>query len=143
MAGSTQKVKKDKSEKTRKKRKEEKYLSDQLEEKYIGTRTEVFSRITAKEAEIRSKTNEERARADRLVEDTKGQAAAIKRKATLEEVGKDVHAKIIADAQMEVGEIDKTTAREITDIEKTGEEKLEKAVGFIVKSVIHTGYMDK
>jgi hypothetical protein len=142
MAGSTQKVKKDKSEKTRRKRKEEKYLSDQLEEKYVGTRTEVFSRITAKEAEIRSKTNEERARADRLIEDAKGQAAAIKRKATLEELGKDVHAKIIADAQTEVGEIDKTTASEITALEKTGEARLDKAVGFIVESIIHAGYTD-
>lgn len=140
MAGSTQKIKKEKSDKTHKKKKEEKYLSDQLEEKYVGTRTEVFSRISAKEVEIRSKTNEERAKADRLIEDTKGQAAAAKRKATLEEIGKDVYAKIIADAQMEVGDIENATAKEIVNIEKTGKKNLDKAVEFIVEAEISTGY---
>ena len=142
MAGSTQKVKKEKKEKTRKSKKEDKYLADQLEEKYVGTRTEVFSRISAKEAEIRTKTNEERAKADRLIEDAKGQAAAAKRKATLEELGKDVHAKIIADAQMEVGNIENNTAKEITSIEKTGEKNLDRAVEFIVDAVISTGHAE-
>ena len=142
MAGSTHKVKKEKKEKTRKSKKEDKYLADQLEEKYVGTRTEVFSRISAKEAEIRTKTNEERAKADRLIEDAKGQAAAAKRKATLEELGKDVHAKIIADAQMEVGNIENDTAKEITSIEKTGEKNLDRAVEFIVDAVISTGHAE-
>jgi hypothetical protein len=142
MAGSTQKVRKEKKEKTRKSKKEDKYLADQLEEKYVGTRTEVFSRISAKEAEIRTKTNEERAKADRLIEDAKGQAAAAKRKATLEELGKDVHAKIIADAQMEVGNIENNTAKEITNIEKTGEKNLDRAVEFIVDAVISTGHAE-
>jgi hypothetical protein len=136
MAGSEEKVKK---EKTKRKRKEGKHLSDQLEEKFIGARTEVFSRISAKEAEIRSKTSSERAKSDRLVEDAKGQAAAAKRKATLEEIGKDVQAKIIAAAQEEVSEIETSTAREVAAVEKTGERNLDEAVDFIIQAVTATG----
>jgi hypothetical protein len=136
MAGSEKKVKK---EKTQRKRKEGKHLSDQLEEKFIGARTEVFSRISAKEAEIRSKTSAERAKSDRLVEDAKGQAAAAKRKATLEEIGKDVQAKIIAAAQKEVSEIETSTAREAAAVGKTGERNLDLAVDFIIQAVTATG----
>jgi hypothetical protein len=132
MAGSKEKV--DRA-RTKRKHKEGKHLSDQLEEKFIGARTEVFSRITAKEAEIRSKTSAERAKADRLIEDAKGQAAAVKRKATLEEIGKDVHNKIISEAQAEVGEIEASTAREVAAVEKAGERNLEQAVDFIIRSV--------
>ncbi|OFW59005.1 MAG: hypothetical protein A2W01_09890 [Candidatus Solincola sediminis] len=138
MAESKEKVK----PKTARKSKEETHLSDQLEQKFIGARTEVFSRITSKEAEIRSKTSAERAKADRLIEDAKGQAAATKRKATLEEIGKDVHAKIVAEAHEEVTEIEASTAKEVAAVQKTGERNLEKAVDFICESVITTGYSD-
>jgi len=135
MAGSKEKVRKVKA----RRRKETKHLSDQLEEKFVGARTEVFSRITAKEAEIRSKTSAERAKADRLIEDTKGQAAALKRKATLEEIGKDVYAKIIAGAREEVSEIEASTAREVANVEKIGARNLEQAVDFIVRAITGTG----
>jgi len=136
MAGSKEKVKKEKSDKEHKRKKEDRHISDQLEEKLVGSRTEVFSRISAKEVEIRSKTSEERIRADRLIEDAKGKAAAIKRKATLEEIGKDVHAKIIAAAHEEVGEIENASAKETTLVEKAGEKNLDRAVDFIVKAVV-------
>jgi hypothetical protein len=135
MAGSTEKV----DSKKERKNKEGTHLSDQLEQKFVGSRTEVFSRITAKEAEIRSKTSAERAKAERLIEDAKGQAAATKRKATLEEIGKDVHAKIIADAREEVTRIEESTAREVAAVQATGEDNLKKAVDFICESVITTG----
>jgi hypothetical protein len=136
MAESKEKVK---TKKVRK-NKEETHLSDQLEQKFIGARTEVFSRITSKEAEIRSKTSAERAKADRLIEDAKGQAAATKRKATLEEIGKDVYAKMIADAREEVTEIEASTAKEVATVQETGERNLAKAVDFICESIITTGY---
>lgn len=136
MAGSKEKVKKEKAEKAQKKKKEERHISDQLEEKFVGARTEVFSRISAKEVEIRTKTSNERTKSDRLIEDAKGQAAAIKRKATLEEIGKDVHAKIIAAAHEEVGEIDNATAKETAEVEKSGEKNLGKAVDFIVHAIL-------
>ena len=136
MAGSKEKVKKPKA---RQRKKEEKHLSDQLEERFVGAKTEVFSRISAKEADIRSKTSSERAKADRLIEDSKGEAAAIKRKATMEEIGRDVYAEIIAAAQEEVGEVEASTVKEIAAVEKTGERNLEKAVDFIVQAVITTG----
>jgi len=139
MAGSKEKVKAEKTEKVKKRSKDEKHLSDQLEEKFVGARTEVFSRISAKEVEIRTKTSSERTKSDRLIEDAKGQAAALKRKATLEEIGKDVHAKIIAAAHEEVGEIENATVKEITEVERTGEKNLDKAVGFIVKAVMSSG----
>lgn len=136
MAGTEVKEKKEKEEKKARRKKEGRHLSDQLEEKYVGARTEVFSRITAKEAEIRSKTSAERVKADRMVEDAKGQAAAIKRKATLEEIGKDVYAKIIARAHEEVGEIELSTVKETEAVRKSGEANLEKAVDFIVQAVV-------
>jgi len=139
MAGSKEKVKAEKTEKVKKRSKDEKHLSDQLEEKFVGARTEVFSRISAKEVEIRTKTSSERTKSDRLIEDAKGQAAALKRKATLEEIGKDVHAKIIAAAHEEVGEIENDTVKEITEVERTGEKNLDKAVDFIVKAVMSSG----
>jgi hypothetical protein len=139
MAGSKEKVKAEKTEKVKKRSKDEKHLSDQLEEKFVGARTEVFSRISAKEVEIRTKTSSERTKSDRLIEDAKGQAAALKRKATLEEIGKDVHAKIIAAAHEEVGEIENATVKEITEVERTGEKNLDKAVDFIVKAVMSSG----
>jgi hypothetical protein len=142
MAGSKEKVKKSKADKVKTRGKEEKHISDQLEEKFVGARTEVFSRISAKEVEIRTKTSNERTKADRLIEDAKGQAAAIKRKATLEEIGKDVHAKIIAAAHEEVGEIESATAKEITEVERVGEKNLDQAVDFIVKAVASSGQQD-
>ena len=142
MAGSKEKVKKEKPKKEKDRGKEERHISDQLEEKFVGARTEVFSRISAKEIEIRTKTSNERTKADRLIEDAKGQAAAIKRKATLEEIGKDVHAKMIAAAHEEVGEIENATAKEIAEVERTGEKNLQLAVDFIVKAVISESAKD-
>ncbi len=139
MAGTKEKVKREKAKKEKIRGKEDRHISDQLEEKFVGARTEVFSRISAKEIEIRSKTNSERERADRLIEDAKGQAAAAKRKATLEEIGKDVYAKMIAAAREEVGEIENATAKEIAEVERIGEKNLEKAVDFIVNAVISSG----
>jgi len=142
MAGSQEQVEKEKTKKEKRRGKEEKHISDQLEEKFVGARTEVFSRISAKEIEIRTKTSNERTKADRLIEDAKGQAAAIKRKATLEEIGKDVHAKIIAAAHEEVGEIENATAKEITEVERIGEKNLQLAVDFIVKAVSSSSLKD-
>ena len=139
MAGSKGKVKKEKTEKTPKRKNEDRHISDQLEEKFVGARTEVFSRISAKEVEIRTKTSAERTKADRLIEDAKGQAAALKRKATLEEIGKDVHTKIIAAAHEEVGEIENATVKEIAEVERTGERNLDQAVDLIIEAVIVTG----
>jgi vacuolar-type H+-ATPase subunit H len=139
MAGSKDKAEKAKAGKSPKPKKVDRHISDQLEEKFVGTRTEVFSRISIKEAEIRTKTSAERAKAERLIEDAKGQAATIKRKATLEEIGKDLYTKIIDAAREEVGEIEKATARDIAEVEKTGEKNLELAVDFIVGAVIATG----
>jgi len=132
MAGAKGKIR----ERSRRKGKEGKYLSDQLEEKFVGAKTEVFSRISAKEAEIRAKVNAERTKAERLLEDAKGEAAAIRRKATLEEIGKDTHAKIIAAAREEVAEIEKSTAREVAAVEQAGEKRLPQAVDYIVDAVI-------
>jgi hypothetical protein len=142
MAGSKEKVEKEKTKKEKSRGKEEKHLSDQLEEKFVGARTEVFSRISAKEIEIRTKTSNERTKADRLIEDAKGQASAIKRKATLEDIGKDVHTKIIAAAHEEVGEIENATAKEIAEVERTGDKNLDQAVDFIVNAVISNSPKD-
>jgi hypothetical protein len=142
MAGSKEKVEKRKTERVKTRGKEDKHISDQLEEKFVGAKTEVFSRISTKEVEIRTKTSSERTRADRLIEDAKGQAAAVKRKATLEETGKDVRAKIIAAAHEEVGETENATAKEIVEVEKAGEKNLDQAVDFIVGSVVTSGQQD-
>lgn len=135
MAGTKEK---EKQRLERKRRKEEKRFSEQLEEKWGGGKTEVFSRISSKEIEIRSKTNEERTRAARLIEDAKGQAAAIKRKATLEDIGKEAYKNIVTEAQEQTEEIENSTADEIVTVKKTGAGNLDEAVDFIVQAVIST-----
>jgi len=142
MAGSKLKVKARKSDRAHGGKKAGKHLSDQLEEKYIGTTTEVFSRISAKESEIRSKVSAERARAERLVEDAKGEAAALKRKATLEDIGRGAYDEIIAEARAEIENIERTTAVEISQVEKTGTANLDKAVNLIVNAVLNAGEPD-
>lgn len=132
MAGAKGKIK----ERSRRKGREGKHLSDQLEEKFVGARTEVFSRISAKEAEIRAKVNAERTKAERMLEDAKGEAAAIKRKATLEEIGKEAYQQVIDAARRQVAEIEAATEREVAAVERVGEERLQQAVGFIVDTVI-------
>ena len=142
MAGSRLKAKSRKAEKFHEGKKKGKHLSDQLEEKYIGTATEVFSRIKTKENEIRSKVSAERARAERLIEDAKGEAAALKRKATLEDIGREAYDRIIEEARAEIANIEKATAEEISRVEKTGAANLEKAVGLIVDAVLSAGEPD-
>ena len=137
MAGAKEKTKR--AARRRARGKEDKQIADQLEEKFVGAKTEVLSRISAKEVEIRTKTSDERARADRLIEDAKGEAAAIKRKATLEEIGKEAHARIIAAAEKEVGEIEGDTAKDIAAVEKIGEEHLDQAADYIVQAVVNAG----
>ncbi|MBC7246233.1 MAG: hypothetical protein H5T73_00435 [Actinobacteria bacterium] len=132
MAGAKGKIK----ERFRGKGREGKHLSDQLEEKFVGAKTEVFSRISAKEAEIRSKVNAERTKAERLLEDAKGEAAAIKRKATLEEIGKDTYEQVIAAARKEVADIEASTAREVDAVKRMGEERLQQAVDYIIGAVV-------
>ncbi len=142
MAGSKLKVKARKPEKAHGGKKAGKHLTDQLEEKYIGTATEVFSRISAKESEIRSKVSAERARAERLIEDAKGEAAALRRKATLEDIGRDAYDRIIAEARAEIENIERSTAEEISQVEKTGAARLEQAVELIVNAVLKAGNPD-
>ena len=132
-----------KAEKTRRKRKRKKLdrsITDHLEQKWIGAKTDAFSRITAKEAEICSKTNKEKEKADRLIEDAKGQAASIKREATFEEVGKDTYDKIITSANEDAEVIENSTAQEIAVIGKIGERNLNKAVDFIIETVVSSEY---
>jgi len=137
MAGSK---KAEKGKDKRKRRKKEKHITDHLEKKWIGAKTETFSRITAKEAEIRSKISEEKAKAERQIEDAKGEAAAIKRNATFEEIGNDVRRGIIAAADEDGEGIEASTAQEIAEVEKTGERNLDKAVDFIIETVASSEY---
>jgi flagellar biosynthesis/type III secretory pathway protein FliH len=126
-----------------KKAPKEKHISEILEEKWVGTRSEIFALIQAKEAEIRKKTNQERSRAERIIEDAKGEAAAIKRKATLEDIGRDVYDRIIASAREEAEKLERSTAEEVERVKKEGERNLPKAVDFIVESVILASPADR
>jgi len=137
MAG-TKRAEKSRFKRSSKKR--AKSITDQLEQKWIGTGTDVFSLITAKEAEIRSKVNEEKEKARRIVEDAKGQAAAIKREATFEEIAKDVRGEIIRAAQEDAKGIEASTAGEIAKDAKTAERNMDKAVDFIVEYVVFSRY---
>jgi hypothetical protein len=137
MAGS------EKAEKTKgkkKRRKKEEYLSDQLEDRWLGSRADVLERVSIKEAEIRSRTSEEKERADRLIEDAKGQAASIKREATFTEVGKDAYERIIAASREDAGKTETSTAQEVAAVKETGRRNLDKAVDFIVEAVISSEY---
>ena len=137
MAGS------ERAEKTkgkRKRRKKKERISDQLESKWLGSRADVLERISIKEAEIHSRTKEEKERADRLIEDAKGEAASIKREATFSEAGEDVYEKIIAASKEDAGEIEDSTAQEIAAVRETGRRNLDRAVDFIVQAVIYSEY---
>lgn len=137
MAGSN---KAEKTKGKKKRRKKEEYLSDQLEDRWLGSRADVLERISIKEAEIRSRTNEEKERADRLIEDAKGQAASIKREATFTEVGKDIYEKIIAASKEDAGKTETSTAQDIAVVKETGRRNLDKAVDFIVEAVTSSEY---
>jgi vacuolar-type H+-ATPase subunit H len=115
---------------------EKKQLSKQLEEKWVGSRTEVFSRILSKESEIRTKTIEERRKADRMIEDAKGKAGEIKRLAILEEVGKDHYEKEMAEAEQEVAEIRTSVEPEVDRIKEVGAANLDSAVSFIISRIL-------
>jgi vacuolar-type H+-ATPase subunit H len=115
--------------------KQKKNISAQLEEKWVGSRDEILSRIVAKENEIRAKTSEERRKSERMIEDAKGKAASIRREALEEEVGQEEYNAVMERAQLQVEEFRKEADREIERIRKSGLENLDEAVRFIVSSV--------
>ncbi len=107
----TKESKKERSSKPKKKQ-----LTEQLEERWVGSRTEVFSRIIAKESEIRAKTIEERKKAERMIEDAKGKAGEIKRTAIMEEAGKDFYESEIAKAKREADQTEASVGAEVEKI---------------------------
>jgi hypothetical protein len=121
--------------KEKRSKKEKGQISKQLEEKWIGSRSEVFSRIIAKETEIRAKTSDERRKADRMIEDAKGKAAAIKRKAVMEEIGKSYYERELESARQQVEEIERSAEAEARKIKEESSAKIEEAVKFIIEAV--------
>ncbi len=124
------------SKKERSSKPKNKQLTEQLEERWVGSRTEVFSRILAKESEIRAKTIEERKKAERMIEDAKGKAGEIKRTAIMEEVGKDFYESEITKAKNEAKEIEASVGAEVEKIRASGTANVDKAVDYIVGRVL-------
>ncbi len=124
------------SKKERSSKPKKKQLTEQFEERWVGSRTEVFSRILAKESEIRAKTIDEKKKADRMIEDAKGKAGEIKRTAIMGEVGKDFYESEIAKAKDEAKEIKSSVDAEVEKIKTSGTANIDKAVDFIVGSVL-------
>lgn len=125
-------------EKTKKEKKPDKKkqpLSGQLEDKWVGSRSEAFTRIVAKETEIRSKTGEEKRKSERMIEDAKGKAATIRREALMEEIGKEEYKQEIEQARKEVEEIKLTSEKEAERVREEGLKNLDKALGFIIGSI--------
>lgn len=128
-------------EKTRKDKKQEKknpQLAKQLEDKWVGSRSEAFTRIVAKETEIRSKTGEEKRKSERMIEDAKGKAATIKREALMEEVGREEYQQEIERARKEIEEIKLASEQESERVRDEGMKNLDKALAFIVGSITTT-----
>lgn len=128
-------------EKTRKDKKQEKknpQLAKQLEDKWVGSRSEAFTRIVAKETEIRSKTGEEKRKSERMIEDAKGKAATIKREALMEEVGREEYQQEIERARKEIEEIKLASEQESERVREEGMKNLDKALAFIVGSITTT-----
>lgn len=111
-------------------------IDDQLEQKFVGGRSEVFTRINSKESEIKKRLNEERRKDDRLIEDSRGKAGEIKRKAILEDIGNDLYEKEIEKARMEAGKIEQSSTAEIERIKKAAEKNMTKAKDMIINAVI-------
>jgi Vacuolar (H+)-ATPase G subunit len=125
-------------EKTKKEKKPEKIkqqLSKQLEDKWVGSRSEVFTRIVAKETELRSKTGEEKRKSERMIEDAKGKAATIRREALMEELGMEDYRQEIEQAKKDVEEIKLAAAKESEKVKQEGQKNLDKALAFIVGSL--------
>ncbi len=118
-----------------KKPKKKPQLSKQLEDKWVGSRSEAFTRIVAKETEIRSKTGEEKRKSERMIEDAKGKAATIKREALMEEVGREEYQQEIEGARQEVERIRLDSEREAERVREEGMKNLDKALDFILGSI--------
>jgi histidinol phosphatase-like PHP family hydrolase len=124
---------KTKTEKKPEKKKQQ--LSAQLEDKWVGSRSEAFTRIVAKETEIRSKTGEEKRKSERMIEDAKGKAATIKREALMEEIGKDEYRQEIDNAKKEIEDIKLAAGKEAERVREEGLKNLDKALDFIIGSI--------
>ncbi len=144
MEKAEEKVKKDqqgaKSDKKQEKKPDKKKqpMSGQLEDKWVGSRSEAFTRIVAKENEIRSKTNDERRKSERMVEDAKGKAATIRREALMEEIGKEEYKREIEKARKETEEIKINAEKEAAMVREEGIKNIDKALDFIITAVTTT-----
>jgi hypothetical protein len=124
---------KTKTEKKPEKKKQQ--LSAQLEDKWVGSRSEAFTRIVAKETEIRSKTGEEKRKSERMIEDAKGKAATIRREALMKEIGMDEYRQEIDNAKKEIEEIKIAAEKEAERVKEEGLKNLDKALDFIIGSI--------
>jgi vacuolar-type H+-ATPase subunit H len=116
-------------------KKGKKQISAQLEERWVGSRDETLTRIVAKESEIHNKVNQERRKAERMLEDARGKAAAIRREAVMEEIGKEEYNQVLQEAMRQVEEIRKAADVEVEKIRRKGLKNLDKAVKLVVDSV--------
>jgi hypothetical protein len=128
----------EKSKKDKKQEKKNPQLATQLENKWVGSRSEAFTRIVAKETEIRSKTGEEKRKSERMIEDAKGKAATIKREALMEEVGREEYKQEIERARKEIEEIKLASEQEAERVRGEGIKNLDSALGFILGSITTT-----
>jgi hypothetical protein len=125
----------EKVKKEKKPDKNKQQFSQQLEEKWVGSRSGAFTRIVAKETEIRSKTGEEKRKSERMIEDAKGKAATIRREALMEEVGREEYRQEIDQARKEVEDIGIAAEKESGRVREEGLKNLDKALEFIIGSV--------
>lgn len=125
----------EKAKKEKKQDKKKPQLARQLEDKWVGSRSEAFTRIVAKETEIRSKTGEEKRKSERMIEDAKGKAATIKREALMEEVGREDYRQEIERTKKDIEDIKLSSEKEAEGVREEGMKNLDKALEFIVKSI--------
>ena len=110
------------------------------EEQKVTTETPsaeaMLEMIIMKEDEIRNRMRKAETESQRVVEEAKLEAAALKRDAVTADVGHDLRGKEMEKAQAEAEKASREIAARTEQIRARGKEKLEDAVGVVIKGVL-------
>lgn len=97
---------------------------------------DILDMIVRKEDEIRNRIRRAKSEAERMVEEAKLEAASMKREAQTAEIGEDLRKERMEEARKEAEKAAAEILSQADAIKAIGESKLEKAVDFLISSVL-------
>ncbi len=97
---------------------------------------DILDMIVRKEDEIKNRIRRAKSEAERMVEEAKLEAASMKREAHTAEIGEDLRQKRLEEARREAEKVAAEIISQAERIKTIGENELEKAVDFLIKSVL-------